>query len=226
MKYFDIYRKRVNQFGENDKDRVNNQRKQSFSIILSRSPNKVDFTIEQTSYDGILEENRQDEKKIIFNLHVIVGTPLSSGMVLSINSANWIVMRKEFKEGKGYDSYLITKLTHQFTISSSSFYGALFGPTSAFIIDSFGFEKGTSGLKRENTEQFHIIMKTDPKIKKDAYITISGESFIITGYDSITVPGVSYVSMVQSFERDQTAAPTKPVGDTSDDFFWLNGGKE
>lgn len=69
-------------------------------------------------------------------------------------------------------------------------------------------------------------MKTDPKIKKDAYITVSGESFIITGYDSITVPGVSYVSMVQSFERDQTAAPTKPVGDTSDDFFWLNGGKE
>lgn len=223
MKYFDIYRQRLNRFGDNNKDRINNQRERSFAIFVERSPSKIDFIFGGDTNKGVLKENRQDDKKISFYLLTSVDLEIPGGTILTIDNNRWIVTRKEFKEGKGYNSYIVFKITNSFTINGTTYYGSVFGPVSTFIADLFSYTNASASLARENYKHFHLIMPNLSSLKKDQYLVIGTEGFTVSGYDSITVPGVMYVSLEQTYLKDQTPAPVKTPDDDPDEFFWLKG---
>ena len=52
------------------------------------------------------------------------------------------------------------------------------------------------------------------------------EGYVITGYDLLSTPGVEFVSYDPVYLYDNSPAPEKPDGDTSDDYYWLEGGGE
>ena len=85
-------------------------------------------------------------------------------------------------------------------------------------------------LYRENLKLSFMVMPKNEYIKKDVYFEIGEgafkEGYVITGYDLLSTPGVEFVSYDPVYLYDNSPAPKKPDGDTSDDYYWLEGGGE
>jgi hypothetical protein len=63
--YFDIYKKRINRYGENTQERIQGQREKVFDIKVQESVYKVSFTYEGKEYFGTLERGSQDNTETI-----------------------------------------------------------------------------------------------------------------------------------------------------------------
>ena len=70
-------------------------------------------------------------------------------------------------------------------------------------------------------------MPTDKEMKVNSYISIEvtgiKKNYRVTGFDHVSTPGIMYVSMDPTIERDFTPAPEQKEGDNPDDYFWLGG---
>ena len=90
--------------------------------------------------------------------------------------------------------------------------------------------KATGAHYIEDNNTRFAIMPTNEFLKKENYIEIGEgglkEAFRVTGYDLHSTPGVEYVSLDPMYVKDKTPAPSKQESDSSEDYFWLNGGKE
>ena len=73
-------------------------------------------------------------------------------------------------------------------------------------------------------KETHIIMPTNRNLKREDYLVIDEEGYIVTGYDLSSTPGVEYFSLKETMLRDTT--PVDVTGETGDDTFWLTGGNE
>jgi hypothetical protein len=49
--------------------------------------------------------------------------------------------------------------------------------------------------------------------------------YVISGYDIISTAGVGYITVDPVALREKKIIPEKDSTDTSDDFYWINGGK-
>ena len=65
MKYFDIYKKRANRFGEDYQSRIQGQREKVFDNLLLKSIYRVDFEFEGRNIEGILEKYKQDDTQTL-----------------------------------------------------------------------------------------------------------------------------------------------------------------
>lgn len=219
--YFDIYKKRINRYGESAKERINGQRERQFDIFRKNSPNQVSFTYDGDEKLGVLQENKQDDKKISFVLQTETSLELPIGLTLSIENENWVVVRQLYKVGKGYNSFIMLKLSHIAEVGGNSISCSYLGPMTTFVRDLFYYSKTSSSLGRENN--LHgVMVAPDFDISKDEYILIEGEGFVASEIDRISAPGVVYVSLVKTAVRDTT---TIAIPDPEEDsYFWLKGG--
>ena len=63
--YFDIYKKRINRYGENTQERIQGQREKVFDIKVQESVYKVSFIYEGKEHFGTLERGSQDNTETI-----------------------------------------------------------------------------------------------------------------------------------------------------------------
>ena len=79
-------------------------------------------------------------------------------------------------------------------------------------------------LYLENLKLEFMIMPVDPNLKINSYLemNISGidHYWNVEGIDSVSTPGVMYVSMNPVMKKDLTPMPEKQAGDDDNDFFW------
>lgn len=238
MKYFNIYKKRVNRFGEDYQSRVQGQREKVFDNLLLKSIYRVDFEFEGQNIEGILEKYKQDDTQTLQYLLTRIDVSIPSGTILMIPNKDeeltpWMIYYLEEIKASGYNRYIVLKMTHYLTWtardgSPQSSWAYMFGPQSGSIKDTIK-SSSTTVLYSENQNSFFFVLPVNPNLNKEDYFIIKDgdivEHYIVTGYDRQSTKGVEFITVDPTYEKDLTPAPSKTNDDSDEEFYWLDGGK-
>lgn len=238
--YFsDVYLKRLNRYGYDYQNRVQNQRERVFEDKLLKSIYRVDFDFEGETHPGTLERYKQDETQLMQYLLTRVSLNLPNGTILMIPDKDsepqpWLVFWLESMKASGYNRYIVLKMTHFITwrdrdgIERSS-WCYMYGQQDNMLKDELRSRSRMDTLYTENLKMSFFIMPTTEFLRRDDYIEIGEgglkEAYRVTGYDIQSTVGVEYVTVDPVYLRDNTPAPEQKAEDDPDDFYWLNGGE-
>jgi hypothetical protein len=237
--YSGPYMKRLNRYGEDYKTRILTQRQKAFSLYLLKSEYAVTFTYNNQEYTGSLEKYKQDETKILRYLLTDINLTIPNGTVLDIKDKDnkdvyWMVYYLNDIQNNGYNKHIMLRMTHSVTWldsdkNSHSSYAYLYGQEDNMLKDEIRSRSRMDTIYDENLKSSFFIMPLNQYIKKDTYLEVGvapyKESYRVTGFDIQSTPGVEYITIDPIYEYDNSAAPVKPTGDTSNDYFWLSGGE-
>lgn len=214
MAYFDkVYLKRVNKYGLNIQERVQNKKIHDFSFVLKKSPNKVNVFKDAENYEGILQNKTNSEKEVVDylltykNYNWEDGTILITEQISDLKRKKWLIFHLDEYVSIGYDRYQIIELDRDiqwiedgivyseyvhFTGSGANLRDKSI--TSKFTIQPYNI----SAVYLPN-KILNLIMKTNSKMKKGTRILIGDEVWKVSGIDKISVPGVSYVTLEEDY---------------------------
>lgn len=235
--YDDIYLKRLNRYGLDYQSRVQNQRERNFEGKLLKSIYRVDFEYNGEMHPATLERYKQDETQLLQYLLTRVNLNLPNGTILMIPDKDeietpWMVYWLESIKASGYNRYIVLKMTHYLTwrdrdknVQNSWAY--MFGQQSAALRDTLQ-SSNVGVVYGENQKENSLILPQNIYLNRDDYIEIGEgklkEAYVVTGYDIQSTPGVEYVTLDPVYLRDATPAPQQTPYDSTEDFYWLNGG--
>ena len=77
------------------------------------------------------------------------------------------------------------------------------------------------GAKYQAYKMFDVTVSGSGDEINVNYTLIDNKITEVTGFDTISTPGIAYVSMDPTLNRDLTPAPQKQPEDDPNDFFWL-----
>ena len=234
--YDDVYLKRLNRYGTDYQSRVQAQREREFEGKLLKSIYRVDFEYDNETHPGTLEKYKQDETELMQYLLTRVSLNLPNGTILMIPDKDlelqpWLVFWLESIKASGYNRYIVLKMTHFLTWrdrhgNEQNTWCYFHGSGDSALKESL---KTAGAVYAEKDNVRFAVMPTNEFLRKDDYIEIGEgnlkEAYRVTGYDIHSTLGVEYVSLDPMYIKDQTPAPEKKPGDSSEDYFWLNGGE-
>ncbi len=123
MSYFeDIYKKRLNRYGQDYQSRIQTQRERQFELLLQKSVYRVDFDFNEEEQPGLLERYKQDETNTRAYLLTRVNLDIPYGTILYIPNKDqelvpWMIYWLEEIKASGYNRYVVLKMTHTITWS-------------------------------------------------------------------------------------------------------------
>ena len=246
--YEDVYLKRLNRYGMDYQTRIQGQRERVFEDLLEKSIYRVDFQYMNEIVPGILERYKQDNTETLQYLLVRDDLDIANGTILQIpnknykygqelddnNSFYWMVYYLENIKASGYNRYIVLKMTHIINWIDRSgnkqeTRGYFYGQGTGEIIDSIiGGQDGA--LYEEPKKTSRIIVPLNEFIQKEDYFELKNlkaeliEAYRVTGFDRQSTPGVEFITVDPVYERDKSPKPEKKETDTSEDFYWLDGG--
>lgn len=233
MDYIDVYWKRLNRYGLNYQERVQNQREHEFEQYLLKATELMEFDYEDEKEPGVLETYKQDETKTMMYLLTRVGVKLPGGKILYYKEIPYMIYYLEETAARGYNRYVLLKMTHTIQWKDRediqrSILAYMYGQEDNMLKDELRSRSRMDVLYTENLKMSFFITPVNEYINKDDYFVISNgnmkESFVVTGYDRLSTKGVEYVTADPVYLHDETESPIKTKYDSNDDFFWLNGG--
>lgn len=217
MAYFDkVYLKRVNKYGTNIQERIQNKKIHDFSIVLNKSPNKVTIFKDSETYDGILQNKTNSEKEVVDylltykNIRWSDGTILTTEEVIDLKRKKWLIFHLDEYVSIGYNRYQIIELDRDIQwIDDGIIYSEYVHFTGSganlrdkSITSKFSIQYDVSVMYLPN-KILNLVMKTNPKMKKGIRILIGDEVWKVSGIDKISVPGVSYVTLEEDYIDEQ-----------------------
>ena len=241
IEYKKIYDLRLNRYGLNYQSRIQTQREKQFEALLNKSVYRVDFEYEGLQ-PGLLERYKQDETETRAYLLTRVKLNIPVGTILQISNKDavevpWMVYWLENIKASGYNRYVMLKMTHTVTWkhnenkSSEETFSTLayfYGQEDNMLKDEIRSRSRMDTVYGENLKLSFMVIPTNANLQKDDYFEVGEgellEAYRVTGYDRQSTPGVEYVSMDPLYKYDHSKSPTRPQGDTSDDYYWLEGG--
>ena len=237
MSYYDeVYLKRLNRYGYDYQSRVQAQREREFEGKLLKSVYRVEFEFEEETHPATLERYKQDETELMQYLLTRVSLNIPSGTILMIPDKNselqpWMVFWLESIKASGYNRYIVLKMTHFITWRDADgniqetwcyFHGNGDNALKETI-------KSSGAIYVEDSNIRFAVMPLNTALLKNTYIEVGEgvlkEAYSVTGYDIHSTPGVEYVSLDPMYIKNLTPAPPKTEEDSSDVYFWLNGGE-
>lgn len=211
MSYYDIYKKRLNRYGNDVQGRIQGQRERVFDEYVKTSLNRVSFN----DTIGVLERNKQDYVETTAYLLTFLSTELAPGTILDILSLNgthtyWMVWWKEKIESSGYNKYTVLQMTNEITWYHDGIaYTQRFfvkGPGRSMINDTIK-SSSTGAVYSENDNKYALVSTLTKNLAKEDYfeISINGvtNAFIVAEVDSTSTPGVGYYTLDASFKRKE-----------------------
>lgn len=237
MDYFeDIYLKRLNRFGTNYQDRIQNKREADFELYLLKSNYLVEFLFQGLDQIGILERHKQDSSETFMQLLTRRNLTMPRGTLLTTKNYDnkiiqWMIYYQEDTVSSGYNKYILLKMPHAIDIEVDGKTHHLpcymKGPGKSVIADTIKSDK-SSAVYLEDFNKYILILPKTPLIQKDTYFTIGDKwertGFRVTGFDIFSDEGIEYVTIDPLYIRDESPVPEKTPEDDDNDFFWLNGG--
>ena len=238
MSYFDVYRKRLNRFGNDYQSRIQGAREYNFDLYLLKTVYRVDFEFEHCHHAGSLERYKQTDTKTLQYLLTKIDLNIPSGTVLWLTDKDgveqpWMIYYLENIKASGYNRYIVLKMTHHLTWTDRSgtvreAWAYLYGQEDNMLKDEIRSRSRMDAIYAENLKSSFFITAANPYIRKDDYFIVGEkplqEYFRVTGYDLQSTEGVEYVTIDPVYEFDLSKAPKQKEGDSDSDFFWLNGG--
>lgn len=217
MAYFDkVYLKRVNRYGTNIQERIQNKKIHDFNIVLSKSPNKVNIFKDSEKYIGILQNKTNSEKEVIDYLLTYKknkwpdGTILITEEIVDLKRKKWLIFHLDDFVSIGYNRYQIIELDREIQWIDNGiiyseyvhFTGAAANLRDKSITSKFSIQYNISAMYLPN-KILNIVMKTNSKMKKGIRILIDDEVWKVSGIDKLSVPGVSYVTLEEDYIDEQ-----------------------
>ena len=238
MSYFDIYKQRLNRFGNDYQSRIQGEREKNFDLYLLKSVYRVDFLYNGMSCAGSLERNKQDNSETRQYLLTHVDLNIPNGTILFlVNKDNvqqpWMVYFLEEIKASGYNRYIVLKMTHLLAWtardgSTQTSYAYMYGQEDNMLKNEIRSRSRMDTIYEENLKLSFFVMPVNPNLKIDDYLIIGEkplqEYYRVTGYDTQSTPGVEFVSVDPVYEYDLSNPPEKEQQDNDEDFFWFNGG--
>ena len=222
--YSDIYKKRINRFGENAASRLEIGRRANFERFLYSSPHYLKFIYEEGTenereVECVFEPRKQNETKTVMDILCRVG----------------------------YNRWVVIKLTTEITFLNENgdewtTEGYIYSQEDNMLKNELKSRSRSATLYLENLKLEFIMIPTPDMIQNTHQAPTNDYEYIsplqigayaeleyakarhhwrITGFDTISTPGIAYVSMDPTLNRDLTPAPQKQPEDDPNDFFWL-----
>ena len=238
MSYFDVYKQRLNRFGNDYQSRIQGAREYNFDLYLLKSVYRVDFEYKHCHHAASLERYKQDDTKTLQYLLTKVDLNIPNGTILEIVDKDnvkqpWMVYYLENIEASGYNRYIVLKMTHYIKWLGRDdkwhyTHAYLYGQEDNMLKDEIRSRSRMDALYAENLKSSFFVAPANEFIKKDCYFIVGDEPFQeyyrVTGYDLQSTPGVEYITIDPVYEFDLSAPPEQTTEDNNEDFFWFNGG--
>ena len=238
MSYYDIYKLRLNRFGNDYQSRIQGEREKNFDLYLLKSVYRVDFLYDNQHHVGSLERNKQDNSETRQYLLTKVDLNIPNGTILwLVNKDNievpWMIYYLEEIKASGYNRYIVLKMTHSLSWtardgSTQKSLAYMYGQEDNMLKNEIRSRSRMDTIYEENLKLSFFVMPTTPYLKIDDYFIIGEkplqEYYRVTGYDIQSTPGVEFVSVDPIYEFDLSAPPQQKSTDNNEDFFWFNGG--
>ena len=217
MAYFDkVYLKRVNKYGTNIQERIQNKKIHDFRVVLNKSSNKVTVFKDAETYEGVLQNKTNSEKEVVDylltykNLHWSDGTILTTEEVVDLKRKKWLIFHLDEFVSIGYNRYQLIELDRDIQWIDDGivyseyvhFTGSGANLRDKSITSKFSIQYDISVTYLPN-KILNLVMKTNPKMKKGIRILIGDEVWKVSGIDKISVPGVSYVTLEEDYIDEQ-----------------------
>ena len=217
MAYFDkVYLKRVNKYGTNIQERIQNKKIHDFRVVLNKSPNKVTVFKDAETYEGVLQNKTNSEKEVVDylltykNLHWSDGTILTTEEVVDLKRKKWLIFHLDEFVSIGYNRYQLVELDRDIQWIDDGivyseyvhFTGSGANLRDKSITSKFSIQDNISVTYLPN-KILNLIMKTNSKMKKGIRILIGDEVWKVSGIDKISVPGVSYITLEEDYIDEQ-----------------------
>ena len=236
--YKDIYLKRLNRYGMDYNSRVQNQREREFENYLLKSTSRVDVEYGNETIPASFERYKQDETETLAYLLTRRVTDLPNGTLLKIPNMKgeeipWMVYWLEEIQASGYNKYIMLRMTHYIEWKDrdgkpQGSFAYMYGQQDNMLKDELRSRSRSDVLYTEALKMSFFVIPTNENIRKDDYLTIGEgklkEAYRVTGYDIQSTPGVEYVTVDPVYLRDESPVPNQTETDSSEDFFWINGG--
>ena len=233
MSYFDIYRKRVNRYGNNLQERIQGKKEHDFEVFMSKSPNQVtawdDDLTEAKAYKAVLQTKEYDQDEVVDYLLVPLDREIPMGTIIYTKDARhktityedkvysarrWINYAIDPYTSTGYNRYTVVELESELSwvldgIKYTSFAHATGGGSGARdknINLKFKTQFSEAGVYLPN-KRYSIVMPTNEHLKKNMKVTLGGETWRVAGFDSISVKGVSYVTLEETLTDEREDIP-------------------
>lgn len=240
MSYYDIYKKRLNRFGNDYQSRVQGAREYNFELYLLKSVYRVDFQYDGETHPGTLERNKQTNSETRQYLLTRIDLNIPNGTILDIVKRDgivqkWMIYFLEEIKASGYNRYIVLKMTHTITGhkqdgSTYSIYSYLYGQEDNMLKDEIRSRSRMDAVYSENMKLSFFVTPLNSDIKKDDYLTVGTspfeEYYRVTGYDIQSTPGVMIVSIDPIYQYDLSAPPSKTPQESDEDYYWFTGGND
>lgn len=235
MSYYEVYKKRLNRYGNNFQERIKGQRERDFDLYLLKSIYRIDFEYDGEIHPATLEPYKQTY--IDTNGYLLTKTDfqIKIGTILDLTDNNgstnkWLVWWLENNQSSGYNRYVVLKLTNNISwVVDGEEYSQWFyfqGPGYSKISDTL---KQTTGKNMyiENNNKYMLVSSRNDKIFDNLYIEIDVDgatsSFVVKEKDIVTTPGIGYYTLDPVATRN--IEKINNVTETSEnEISWLNQG--
>lgn len=242
MSYWDLYKKRVGRTETSDThqarlDKLNAAREKNFENFLFSSPHYVKFDFvnkegETKIVEGVLEPFRQNETRNMMQLLCRVGEKFSPGDIAKIEDREYMFYYWDARRDSGYNRWTLMEMSHIISwtgadkkLYSSSAY--MYFQEDNMLKNELRSRSRSATLYLENLKLNFLLMPFNDKLEQETYLEITTmgikQSFRVTGIDIVSNPGVMWVSMDPTLERDLSPMPEPTADDDADDFFWGGG---
>ena len=230
MSYFDIYKKRINRYGDNATDRLEKGRQQNFEKFLYQSPHYTKFQYKDKEVECVFEPSSQDETKTVMHVLCRVGEKFNPGDIVTICGKRYMFWYWDERQDSGYNRWNVIKLSQYIewlnedgsTWSNEAY---IFSQQTNMLKNELKSRSRSATLYLENLKLDFMIMPSDKNLEIGSYLVIKIDDMSraerVTGIDFLSTPGVMYVSMDPTIERDLTPPPEKKPEDDDNDYFWL-----
>lgn len=223
---YSAYYKRVNRYGSNLQERIQGKKEHDFLTFMSKSPNLVRARNgeDENYYDAVLQTKEYDQDEVTSYLLVPLDKEIPMGTVIhTLDSRHseerqWINYAIDPYTNTGYNRYTIVELESQLAwVSNGMKYTSLAhatgggsGAKDKNINLKFNVQFSEAGVYLPN-KRYSIIMPTNEGLKKNMKITLEGETWRVAGFDSISVKGVSYVTLEETLTDEKEDVPIANV---------------
>ena len=219
MAYLDeVYFKRINKYGFNIQERIQNKKNHDFNIVLKKSPNKVTIFKDSEIFYGILQNKTNNEKEVIDYLLTNKfckwndGTVLITENVSNQQQKKWLIFHLDDFVSIGYNRYRVTELDREIELIDNGIIykenAHIVGSGAKSITSKFSINYDVSVFYEPN-KVINLIMRTNPKLKKGLKLIIQDEAWRISGIDKISVPGVSYITLEEDYISEEDLSKSK-----------------
>ena len=113
MSYFDIYKKRMNRYGDNATDRLEKGRQQNFEKFLHQSPHYTKFQYKDKEVECVFEPSSQDETKTVMHVLCRVGEKFNPGDIVTICGKRYMFWYWDERQDSGYNRWNVIKLSQR-----------------------------------------------------------------------------------------------------------------